>query len=80
MGVGGRRRRELRRNKEEVVLEEKVGKEMPMHGGAGLSVGFMLSHQARVVGAGEPAVGINAEEEAGSQEGPEISEEGGIIP
>eukprot|EP00975_Prorocentrum_lima_P042288 8886491-Prorocentrum_lima.AAC.1 len=60
MGVGGRRRRELRRHKKEVLLEKEMGKEMPVHRGAGLSVGFVFPDEPWVVRAGEPAVGINA--------------------
>eukprot|EP00975_Prorocentrum_lima_P004917 1069140-Prorocentrum_lima.AAC.1 len=55
-------RRELRREKKEIVFQEKVGKQVAMHGGARLSVGFMLPHQARIICAGEPAITVDAHE------------------
>eukprot|EP00975_Prorocentrum_lima_P045114 9451173-Prorocentrum_lima.AAC.1 len=60
MGVGRGWRRELRRDKKEVLSQEEVRKEVPMHGGAGLSVGLVPSDKPGVIRAGEPAVGINA--------------------
>eukprot|EP00975_Prorocentrum_lima_P040983 8607158-Prorocentrum_lima.AAC.1 len=61
------------------MFKEKVGKEMAMHGGARLGVSLMLAHQARIIGAGEPAITINAQEQARAQEGTEVREEGGVL-
>eukprot|EP00975_Prorocentrum_lima_P042600 8949495-Prorocentrum_lima.AAC.1 len=76
MSVCRRGCRELRGNKKESLLKEEVGKEMPVRGGAGLGMCLMLPHQARVVNAGEPAVAVNAHEEAGPEERAEVEEKG----
>eukprot|EP00975_Prorocentrum_lima_P032631 6853418-Prorocentrum_lima.AAC.1 len=79
MSVRRRRRRELRGDEKEVVLQEEVGKKMAVHGGARLRVGFVFTHEPGVISAGEPAVGIDAKEEPGAKEGAKVGEECGVI-
>eukprot|EP00975_Prorocentrum_lima_P028756 6041741-Prorocentrum_lima.AAC.1 len=79
MSVCRRGGRELRGDKEESLLKKEVGKKVPMHRGARLSMSFMLTHKAGVVNAGEPAVAINAYEEARPEKRTEVREECSIL-
>eukprot|EP00975_Prorocentrum_lima_P036011 7577351-Prorocentrum_lima.AAC.1 len=47
--------------------------------GAGLHIRTMFPHPVGVVMAGEPAVGIHANEDSWEQERPQLSKEGNII-